>query len=127
MSLYDVNRATLVGNVTKQPELKQSSTGTSILKFSIATNRSVKKGEEWDSVSTFHNIVCFGKLAERVKLERGEKIYLEGRIENRSYEQEGVKKYVSEIVAENIITMKKVNKAQKSEMSEDVDPEDIPF
>lgn len=147
MSLYDLNRATLIGNVTKEPELMHTAKGTAILRFSIATNRSVKKPDEsYESVPTFHNIVAWSKLAERMAkaIQKGEKVYIEGRVENRSYEVEGVKKYTSEVVADNIITLKKPNKAvrtqedyeQKKEQVEElpvsvgterVNPDDLPF
>lgn len=120
MSLFDLNRATLIGNVTKEPELKYTESGIAVLKFSVATNRSVKEGEEWKSFPTFHNIVAWAKLAERIQksLVKGEKIYIEGRIENRSYEKDGITRYTYEVIAENIITLKKLNKNQSDELDE---------
>lgn len=156
MSLFDLNRATLIGNVTKDPQLRYTGKGTAVLSFSIATNRSMQNEDgSYKDMPTFHNIVCWSKLAERMAkvMTKGKKVYIEGRIENRSYEVEGVKKYTSEVVADNIIVFdrtaragegggsyeassapapkargkKKEPEPTEPEEMEQVDPEDIPF
>jgi single-strand DNA-binding protein len=157
MSLFDLNRATLIGNVTKDPQLRYTGKGTAVLSFSIATNRSMQNEDgSYKDMPTFHNIVCWSKLAERMAkvMTKGKKVYIEGRIENRSYEQEGVKKYTSEVVADNIIVFDRTARAgegggsyaedapspapkprkkksepepTESDEMEQVDPEDIPF
>jgi single-strand DNA-binding protein len=158
MSLFDLNRATLIGNVTKDPQLRYTGKGTAVMSFSIATNRSMQNEDgSYKDLPTFHNIVCWSKLAERMAkiLTKGKKVYIEGRIENRSYEVEGVKKYTSEVVAENVIVFERTARAgaptegsydasasaaapkarakkkeaepSAPEEMEQVDPEDIPF
>lgn len=156
MSLFDLNRATLIGNVTKDPQLRYTGKGTAVLSFSIATNRSMQNEDgSYKDMPTFHNIVCWSKLAERMAkvMTKGKKVYIEGRIENRSYEVEGVKKYTSEVVADNIIVFDRTARAGEgggsyeessapapkprakkkepepieSDEMEQVDPEDIPF
>ena len=144
MSLFDLNRATLIGNITRDPELKYTAKGTAMLRFAIATNRSQQKEDgSYQDNPTFHNIVAWSKLAERMAkiLAKGKKVYIEGRIDNRSYEVDGQKKYTSDIVADNIISFDKgkgggTAMAAKSsaparndaaEELEDVDPDDIPF
>lgn len=149
MSLFDLNRATLVGNITRDPELKYTAKGTALLRLGIATNRSMQKEDgSYQDMPTFHNIIAWGKLAERMAqiLSKGQKIYIEGRIENRSFEVDGQKKFTSEVVADNIISFEKGKggggarssapaKKQSAEpepsMSqnemEEVDPNDIPF
>ncbi len=106
MSIFDLNRATLIGNVTRDAELKYTGKGTAVLTFSIATNRSMQNEDgSYKDLPTFHNIVCWSKTAERVakNIAKGKKVYVEGRIENRSYEKDGQTRYISEVVADNVI------------------------
>lgn len=114
MSLFDVNKSILVGTITKNPELKDTSK-SSVLKLSVVTNRSTKKTSGYEDQPTFHNISIWGKPAERLAgiLQKGEKVYVEGRIDNTKYEKDGVTKYFSEIVADNIISFqRKAGKTQ---------------
>ncbi len=156
MSIFDLNRATLIGNVTRDSELKYTGKGTAVLTFSIATNRSMQNEDgSYKDLPTFHNIVCWSKTAERVakNIAKGKKVYVEGRIENRSYEKDGQTRYVSEVVADNVIifdrggspggganynapakkTPKKSAPAEEDtgvsddSLGENVDPNDIPF
>lgn len=154
MSLFDLNRATLIGNVVRDPDLKYTAKGTAVLKFSMATNRSMQNEDgSYKDLPTFHNVVAWSKVAERLAkiLAKGKKVYVEGRIDNRSYEKDGQTRYISEVVADNVIvfdkggaggtpvmsegTSSRKKKAAPSEepqdMSEegleDVDPNDIPF
>lgn len=106
MSLFDLNRATLIGNVTKDPQLTYTPKGTAKITFSIATNRSMQNEDgSYRDMPTFHNIVAWGKLAERMGkvLAKGKKVYVEGRIENRSYEKDGQTHRISEVIADNVI------------------------
>lgn len=142
---FSINHITLLGNVSKDPEaLKYTKGGTAVLNFSMATNRSVKDGDGYKNVGTFHRIVMYGKLAEWVynHIQKGTKIYVDGRLENRSWEKkDGSKAYITEIVAENVIPMqgdnfqREVAEAVGAEPPEDYqsDPnakdiaDDIPF
>lgn len=99
-----VNKVILIGRLGKDPELKYTPNGHAVANFSLATNRSWKgqDGQRQES-TTWHNIVVWGKQAETMKeyLTKGREVYIEGRIDNRSYEdKEGVKKYMSEVVVE---------------------------
>ena len=105
---YSINKTTLLGNATKAPELKytQGEKSTAICTFNMATNRGVKKGDEWVDVPTFHRIVVWSKQAENEEknIGKGTKVLVEGRIENRTYQdKDGVTKNISEVVAENVI------------------------
>ncbi|MFQ5498494.1 MAG: single-stranded DNA-binding protein [Candidatus Zixiibacteriota bacterium] len=100
-----VNKAILIGRLGKDPELKYTPSGRPVANFSLATNRSWsgQDGQKQES-TTWHNIVAWGKQAEVIKeyLSKGREVYIEGRIDNRSYEdKEGNKKYISEVVVEN--------------------------
>ena len=100
-----VNKVILIGRLGKDPELKYTQGGRAVANFSLATDRSWK-GQDGQKVrdTTWHNIVVWGKRAEVVKeyLTKGQQIYIEGRIDNRSYDdKEGNKKYISEVVLED--------------------------
>ncbi|PIV90812.1 single-stranded DNA-binding protein [Candidatus Gracilibacteria bacterium CG17_big_fil_post_rev_8_21_14_2_50_48_13] len=105
----DLNRAQLIGNLTQDPELKQTSTGQNVVSFSVATNRTYTDSSgQKVSQAEFHNIVAWGKLAEIIAqyCKKGKKVYVEGRLQTRSWEdQQGVKHYKTEINAENLIML----------------------
>lgn len=110
---FSINQATLVGNVTKQIELKYTQSGQAFARFGLATNRSQKKQDgSYEDVPTFHNIVVWGKMAEFItkSCPKGAKLVIQGRIDNRQYkDQNGVTHYVSEVIAENVIPMYQQN------------------
>lgn len=121
MSMFNINTIFLAGNVTKDGELKQTKTGKSVVKFSIATNESIKKDDEWVSVPTFHDIIIWGKLGESVVdyLKKGSKCMVQGRIVKRSWEHEGKKYYATEVNAEKVMIGASTTKAVKKENVED--------
>jgi len=100
-----INKALVYGNITRDPELKTLPSGISVATFSVATNRvwNDKSGARQESVD-YHNIVVFGRQAETVNqyLRKGSGVFIEGRMQTRSWEAEGVKKYRMEIVAERV-------------------------
>ena len=99
-----VNKAILIGRLGKDPELKYTPAGRAVCSFSLATSKRWKSQDgEAKEATTWHNIVSWGKQAEVMKeyLHKGKEVYIEGRIDNRSYEdKEGNKKYISEVVVE---------------------------
>lgn len=101
----DLNRVTLMGNVTKDPDLRYTPSGTAVMSFGLATNRRYKKGEEWVDEPSFHNIVVWNsaeQLAQRIK--KGTRIYIEGRLQTRSWDdKEGKKQYKTEVVSDRVI------------------------
>lgn len=104
-----LNKAQIIGNLTRDPELRQTPNGTTVCSFSIATNFTWKDqmGNKQEKVE-FHNIVAWGKLAEICGqyLTKGKKVFLEGRIQTRDWEgEDGVKRYKTEIIAENMIML----------------------
>jgi len=100
-----VNKAILIGRLGKDPELKNTESGKAVCNFSLATSERWTDNEgERQEKTTWHNIVAWKKLAENMAkyLTKGREVYIEGRIENRSYEdKEGNTKYISEVVAQN--------------------------
>ena len=100
-----INKAILFGNITRDPELRALPSGMNVCNFSIATNRVYrdrdgKKQEQTD----FHNVVVFGRQADTVAqyLKKGSSVYVEGRIQTRNWEQNGEKKYRTEVVADSV-------------------------
>jgi len=104
-----LNKVQLIGNLTRDPEMKQIPGGQVVTTFSLATNLSWTdaSGRKQDKAE-YHNIVAWRKLAEICGqyLKKGGKVYIEGRIQTRSWEAEdGSKKYRTEIVADNMIML----------------------
>jgi single-strand DNA-binding protein len=102
-----LNKVYLIGNLTKDPELKSLPTGTKVTQFSLATN-SVYKDAQGNKKETteYHNIVIFGRQAENAAqyLKKGQSVLIEGRIQTRSWDDknDGSKKYRTEIIADNV-------------------------
>lgn len=106
-----LNRAMVIGNLTRDPETRQTTSGQSVCSFGVATNRTWKnqQGEKQEQVE-YHNIVAWGKLGEICGqyLVKGKKVYIDGRLQTRDWEgQDGVKRYKTEIVADNMIMLSK--------------------
>jgi len=105
-----VNKVILIGNLGKDPEIKYTSTGTQVAKFSIATNEGYKdKSGQWQERTEWHNIVAWQRLAEIVGeyVKKGSKIYVEGRLQTSSWDDKetGQKKYKTEIVANDLVLL----------------------
>lgn len=97
-----INKAILVGNVGKDPEVRYLESGVAVAQFSLATSESFKdKTGNKTSRTEWHNIVVWRGLAEVVEkyVKKGQSLYIEGKITNRSYEKDGIKRYTTEIVA----------------------------
>ena len=126
----NINKATLCGRITKDLEVKSLSNGNKVLSFGLATNRNWKdqQGTKHED-ATFHNIIAFGKQAE-VKTQycaKGDELYIEGRIQNRTYDkQDGSKAYVSEVVLQNFqFGQKKEKKENTGEDLKEISGEDL--
>jgi len=95
-----LNKVTLIGNVGRDPEVRTMNGGDMVANFSIATSESWGKGEERQERTEWHKVVVWGKLAEIIEkyVLKGTKIYVEGQLQTRSWEKEGVKQYSTEVV-----------------------------
>jgi len=107
--MKSLNKVQLIGNLTRDPELKYTATSMAVCTFTIATNRgwTTDTGEKKEEVD-FTRIVAWNKLAEICGqlLKKGRKVYVEGRLSNRSYEdKDGVTKYISEVVINDMILL----------------------
>jgi single-strand DNA-binding protein len=100
-----LNKAYIIGNLTRDPELKALPSGIKVCNFSVATSRKFRDKEgQMQETAEFHNVVVFSKLAELCAqyLRKGQQALVEGRLQTRSWEQNGEKKYRTEIIAENV-------------------------
>lgn len=142
----NLNKAMIIGNLTRDPEVRTTPSGQTVASFSVATSRrwTDKEGQQKEQTE-FHNIVAWRKLAEIVGqyIKKGSKVYVEGYLQTRSWEdQQGVKKYRTEIVADNLIMLDKkgdsaanpftgnetgVNQTTQTAQEEEINVEDIPF
>ena len=105
----DLNKVMLIGRITKDPDARTTPTGHSVASFSVATNLRWKDQQgQLQERGEFHNIVAWRKLADICKqyLRKGSKVYIEGRLQTRSWQdQQGVTKYRTEVVADNMIML----------------------
>lgn len=114
----NLNKAMIIGNLTRDPEVKNIPSGQTVTTFSVATNMVWKdqSGQKQEKVE-FHNVVTWRKLAEICGqyLKKGSKVYIEGRLQTRDWTgQDGVKRYRTEIVAENMIMLDRTGGAPSS-------------
>jgi single-strand DNA-binding protein len=127
MSRGTVNKAILVGRLGKDPEMRYAPSGTAIATFSIATNHRQKVENEWVDKTEWHNIITFGKLAEFAGeyLQKGKLVYIEGRLQTNSWEdQQGVKKYKTEIVANELQLIGSKSDGDSSAASDAASPDE---
>ena len=98
-----LNKVQLIGNLGKNPEIRHLDSGVSVANFTLATSEKYKnKAGEKIEITDWHNIVVWGKLVDIIEkyLSKGDQIYIEGKLKTRSYENSGVKKYITEVVLE---------------------------
>jgi len=139
-----LNRIELIGNLTRDPDLKTTPSGSAVCSFGIATNRTwtdasgVKKED-----TQFHRIVAWQKLGELAQklLRKGSKVYVEGRITYREFtDKNGQQRSITEVVLNDFVLMENKSQAEEGEITpeaahtsskhennQDVAPEDIPF
>lgn len=108
--MLSLNRAQILGNLTKDPEMRFTPNGQAVSSFSVATNRKWKgrDGAADGEDTQYHDVVVWGKQAEAVSpmLKKGGPVFVEGRLQTRNWEgQDGVKRYRTEIVADNVIVL----------------------
>ena len=112
-----MNTIVLIGRLTRDPELKYTNSGTAVCNFSIAVGRDYKRDNEPDV--DFFNCVAWTKTAELVAqyMSKGSLIGVQGRVQNRSWDKDGQKHYVTEIVAEKVQFLDPKEKAEPQQGS----------
>lgn len=106
--MRSLNRVQLIGNLGKDAETKYTQAGKAYTRFSVATEQSWKDRNtgEWKSNTDWHNVTLWDRETLAQYLTKGQKVYVEGRLQNRSYEdRDGNKKYVTDIIGENVILL----------------------
>lgn len=149
MASRSLNKVQLIGNLTRDPELRYTPTGAAVCTLGLATNRSwtTESGEKKEETE-FHRVVAWNKLAELCSqlLTKGRKIYVEGRLRTNAWTaQDGTQKYTTEVVIEDMIildskkpvtgasteetapALKEEEKPNAPAAAEHVNPDDIPF
>ncbi len=123
-----LNRVQLIGNLTRDPELRYTPNGAAVCTFGMATNRTyVTEGERKEEVD-FHRLVSWNKLAELCNqlLKKGNKVFISGRLQTRSWEaQDGTQRQVTEIVVEDMILLTPKNIGEALPVSEDVEAKPV--
>ncbi len=100
-----LNQVTLMGNLTRDPELRQTPNGQSVCSFSLALNRSYKDASgEWQEATDYVDVVCWAGLAERVTqyVTKGRRVLVQGRLQSRNWEQDGAKRSKVEVLANDV-------------------------
>ncbi|MCP4398162.1 MAG: single-stranded DNA-binding protein [bacterium] len=110
MAGKSLNKVQIIGNLGKDPELKYTASGVAVATFSVATNYRTQdqSTNEWKDNTEWHNVVAWRKLGEIAGeyLSKGGKVYIEGRLQTRTWDdQQGVKHYMTEIVAQELILL----------------------
>ncbi len=103
-----INKVIIVGNLTRDPEMKYTPSGQAVVTFGVATSRRWTTNGEQKEETEFHNVVAWGKLAEICNqlLQKGRKVYIEGRLRTRNWEDKNaVKHYRTEIIALDMVVL----------------------
>lgn len=108
--MFSLNKAMIIGNATRDPEMRYTPNGQAVANFGVATNRrwTNKDSGEMQEQVEFHDVVVWGKMAETASqyLKKGAPVFIEGRLQTRQWEgQDGAKRQRTEIVAENFILL----------------------
>lgn len=126
MSARSLNKAMLIGNLTRDPELKYLQQGSAVCTFGLATNRSwtTENGDKKEEAE-YHRIVAWGKLGELCGqlLKKGTKVYIEGRLQTRSWQTpDGQERSTTEIVADDMMILSPKRDGGMTTMDDDVAP-----
>jgi len=101
-----LNKVILIGRLGKNPEVRESQSGSSKWSsFSLATNRGVRRGEQWEEETDWHRVTCFGALAEQCGsfLQKGALVAVEGSVQNDNWTtEEGQRRFATTIIAEGV-------------------------
>jgi single-strand DNA-binding protein len=130
--MSDVNRIFLTGRLVTDPDIKYTPTGKEVAQFRIAVNRNfkLKDSEQWQEDTFFVTIIAWNRLAEKVEktFKKGNAVFVEGSLRIRNYEVDGVKKWITEIIAWSLNTLTGTSKEAGTEEPADENNEpNVPF
>jgi single-strand DNA-binding protein len=118
-----LNKCMIIGNLGRDPEMRYTPSGQAVTQFSVATNRNFRDQQgEWQSETEWFRVVVWGDRGERAAeyLRKGHKVYVEGRIQTRQWEdQSGNKRYTTELIADRVSSLERRDREDGPEGSED--------
>lgn len=99
-----INKVIIIGNLGQDPDMRYTPTGAAVCSISVATTESWNKDGQKQEKTEWHRIIIWNKRAEVCAkyLAKGSKVYIEGKLQTRSFEKDGVKKYITEIIATDV-------------------------
>ena len=112
-----VNSVTLSGNIGRDPEIRATQNGTSVLSFSLAVNERIKKGDDWSDYTNWVDIVVFGRRADSLSkiLSKGTKIAVSGKLRYNAWERDGKKRSKLEVIADDVDIMQRKDNSQSQQ------------
>ena len=130
-----LNKAMIIGNLGRDPEMRYTPSGQAVTQFTVAVNRSWRDPKdpngEWKEETEWHNIVAFEKLAEicAEHLRKGAKVYVEGRLKTEKWEKDGQERKATKIYAQAVqfLSAKSGEKAGAADAAEPDNADDVPF
>lgn len=120
--MKSLNKVNLIGNLGNDPDIRTMPNGNKVANISLATTYSYKEGDDWVDKTEWHKVVLFNYRADVAEsfLKKGSKVYIEGRLHTRSWEdKEGVKKYSTEIIGKDLMLLSKEEMKSQAEKKED--------
>lgn len=103
--MASLNKVMLIGNLGRDPEVRYTASGQAVASFNLATTEKFKnRSGEWEERTEWHRITLWGRLAEIAGeyLSKGKTVFIEGRLQTREYEKDGIKRYTTEIVGDRM-------------------------
>lgn len=124
--MYSVNMVVLVGNLTRDAELREVREGSPVINFGMATSDQWKGPNGTEERTEFHSIAYFGNAAKAIApfMKKGTPVYVQGNIRSREYEKDGIKRKATEIRAEKVILL---GNKRAAEPKDDFNADSIPF
>ena len=121
-----LNKCMIIGNLGRDPEMRYTPSGQAVTQFTVATNRNFRDAQgEWQSETEWFRVVVWGQQAERTaeRLRKGHKVYVEGRIQTRQWEdQTGNKRYTTELVANQVSSLERRERDEDAPVRRDDRP-----
>ena len=130
----DLNKVMIIGRMGRDPEIKYTQSGTAVSSFTLASTYSVKRNDKWEDETEWIRCVAWRRLAEVIGeyLQKGSRVYVEGRLQTRSWEDnDGNKRYVTEVIVNDLIMLDSREKenskpAQKQQANNTPTEDDVP-